>query len=62
MILAGLLFVVFAFLSAAGAAWIAYAAKRRLAPAVLAALGTLFAFVILAVGVAWVVMISMKVE
>ena len=62
MILAGLLFVIFALLSAVGAAWLAYAAKGRIGPAVLAAVGTLVAFVLLAAGVAWVVMTSMRVE
>ena len=62
MILAGLLFVLFACLTAVGAAWIAYEAKGRIGPALLAAGAVLLAFVILAAGVGWVVIASMRVE
>lgn len=62
MILAGLLFVVFAVLSTAGVAAAVYGLKRRLGLALLAALSSLLAFAALAAGVVWVVVTSIRVQ
>ena len=50
MILAFLLFLLFALLSAGGAAWVTYLAKERVSLALLAAVVTLLLFGALAMG------------